>query len=129
MSPIRSQPTIERPWKILFAAALLLLLIGAIAYRQINRSAVTVINKSGQTANQVIVSVKGASYSLGNVGDDHSASANVRPRGESDVSLSYISSAGVQRKWKGGSLEGSRYRMTLVIQPGGSVKGQTRLKP
>lgn len=125
---MRKPLTVKLRWIIAIVAGLVLLVAGVFVYQQAT-SIVTVINSSGQTVNQVTISVNGASYPLGNLGSGQSAGAAVHPRGDTSVSLSYISAQGVQKQWKGGYIEGSRYRMTLIVGPDGSVKDKTRLKP
>jgi hypothetical protein len=92
-------------------------------------AAVTVVNRSGGTVTEVVVTLEeGRRYTVGRLDDGERTTISVEPEGESHLTLSYVDRAGEEREATGGYLEqAGGYRVTLRLRAGGQVDFDTEL--
>jgi hypothetical protein len=82
-------------------------------YRE--RLTVRIRNSGSQTLYSLVVHVKGASYSIGDLGPGQSSTTRVVPTGESHVEISF-KHQGIERRLVAGSYFEPGYRGTVEVE-------------
>lgn len=91
---------------------------------------VSVLNQSGATLRDVVVSGNGFDQRLGDIAQGVTATTQVRPKGESGLKLSFQSGHRLVTLPAGGYFEGGgRYAVTVVVTPDLGAAVSSTLRP
>lgn len=111
-------PSQKRHWRLIGVTTCLLLTVSVVLVFFLFRSGihVTVQNSGSQPLRSVALYVTGASYNLGDIAPGETATARIKPTGESHLEIEFIDADGQTQRLDAGGYFESGYRGTIRVE-------------